>query len=48
MTNRENLKNTNVLVVGFGRSGIAAAQALLKLEVKVYIQDSKMEDSIRI
>ncbi len=45
MTNRENLKNTKVLVVGFGRSGIAAAQALLKLEAKVYIQDSKMEDS---
>lgn len=45
MTNRENLKNTKVLVVGFGRSGIAAAQALLKLGAYVCIQDSKSEDS---
>lgn len=45
MTNRENLKDTKVLVVGFGKSGIAAAQALLKLGAKVYIQDSKSEDN---
>ena len=30
-----------VLIVGMGRSGIAATQALLKLGAKVSVQDSK-------
>lgn len=40
-TNIENMKNKKVLVVGFGKSGIAAAQAMLKLGAEVSIQDSK-------
>ena len=36
-----NLENKRVLVVGMGKSGIAAAQALLKLEAKVSVYDKK-------
>ena len=44
MSNRENLKNTKILVIGFGKSGMAAAQALLKLGAAVSVQDSKPEE----
>lgn len=44
MSNRENLKNTKILVVGFGKSGMAAAQALLKLGAAVSVQDSKPKE----
>ncbi len=46
MTNIDNFKNTKVLVVGFGKSGIAATQALLKLGAVVSVQDSKSENEI--
>ncbi len=46
MTNRENMKGMRILVVGFGRSGIAAAQALLRLGAEVSVQDSKKEDDL--
>ena len=35
--NLENIKNKNVLVVGLGKSGIAAVQAMLRLQAKVAI-----------
>lgn len=41
--NLANLKDKKVLVVGLGRSGIAAAQALVKLGADVSVQDSKDE-----
>lgn len=41
-----NLKDKKVLVVGMGKSGIAATQALLKLEAVVSVNDSKSEDHI--
>ena len=44
--NIDNIKDKKVLVVGMGRSGIAATQALLKLGAKVYVQDSKAERDI--
>lgn len=40
------LKDKKVLVVGMGKSGIAAVQALIKLEAKVYVQDSKAAEDI--
>ncbi len=43
--NIENIRGKRVLVVGMGKSGIAATRAMLKLGAKVSIQDSKnMED----
>ena len=39
-TKIEKLKNKKVLIVGMGKSGIAATQAMLKLGAKVTIQDS--------
>ena len=39
--NLENIKGKRVLIVGMGKSGIAAAQAMLKLGANVTIQDSK-------
>ncbi len=44
--NLDNMKNKKVLIVGMGKSGIAAAQAMIRLEAEVYIQDSKKEDTI--
>lgn len=38
--------NKSVLVVGMGKSGIAAAQALLKLQARVTVQDDKDESQI--
>lgn len=45
-TNLDNMKNQNVLVVGLGKSGIAAVQAMLKLGAEVSVQDSKKEDEM--
>ena len=42
--NMDNLKNTKVLVVGLGKSGVATAQVLPKLGAKVYVQDIKRRD----
>ena len=39
--NLENIKGKRVLVVGLGKSGIAAVQAMLKLGADVSVQDSK-------
>lgn len=39
--NLENTRNKRVLVVGLGKSGIAAVQAMLKLGAVVSVQDSK-------
>ena len=39
--NANNMKDKKVLVVGLGKSGIAAVQAMLKLGAEVSIQDSK-------
>lgn len=43
--NLENVKNKRVLIVGMGKSGIAACQAMLKLGAKVSIQDSKEKEN---
>ncbi|QIB70096.1 UDP-N-acetylmuramoyl-L-alanine--D-glutamate ligase [Aminipila butyrica] len=43
---RNKMENKKVLVVGMGKSGIAATQALLKLGAKVYVQDSKPASDI--
>lgn len=40
------LENKNVLVVGMGKSGIAASQALLKLGAHVSVYDKKQEDDM--
>lgn len=40
------IENKNVLVVGLGKSGIAAAQALSKRGARVSVQDSKNQGSI--
>ena len=42
--NIKNIKGKHVLVVGLGKSGIAAVQAMLKLGAKVSVQDSKSPD----
>ena len=40
------MQNKKVLIVGLGKSGIAAAQAMLRLSAEVSIQDSKKEENI--
>jgi len=40
------IKGKNVLVVGLGKSGIAAAQALVKRGARVSVQDAKTPDEI--
>ena len=40
------IKGKNILVVGLGKSGIAAAQALVKRGAKVSVQDAKSPDQI--
>lgn len=45
-TNLDNMKYKKVLIVGLGKSGIAAAQAMIRLKAEVYIQDSKKEENI--
>lgn len=44
--NLENIRNKRVLVVGMGKSGIAAVQAMLKLGADVSVQDSKEAENI--
>lgn len=44
--NLNNIRNKKVLIVGLGKSGIAAAQAMLRLSAEVSIQDSKKEEKI--
>ena len=44
--NLNNMQNKKVLIVGLGKSGIAAAQAMLRLSAEVSIQDSKKEENI--
>ena len=38
---KNDMENKKVLIVGMGKSGIAAAQAMLRLGAKVFVQDSK-------
>lgn len=40
------MKNKKVLIIGMGKSGIAATQALLKLEAEVSVQDAKRMEEI--
>lgn len=44
--NLENIKGKRVLVVGMGKSGIAAVQAMLKLGAEVAVQDAKEAENI--
>lgn len=44
--NLNNIRNKRVLVVGMGKSGVAATQAMLKLGAQVTIQDSKEESKV--
>lgn len=44
--NANKMKNKRVLVVGLGRSGIAAIGAMLHLQANVSVQDSKPEEKI--
>ena len=44
--NLENIRGKKVLVVGLGKSGIAAVQAMLKLGAEVSVQDAKSQDEI--
>lgn len=44
--NVSDMKNKKVLIVGLGKSGIAAAQAMIRLEAEVYIQDSKKIENV--
>lgn len=46
LSNKANIARKNVLIVGLGKSGIAAAQAMLHLKAKVSIQDSKKREEI--
>ncbi|MBO4724954.1 MAG: UDP-N-acetylmuramoyl-L-alanine--D-glutamate ligase [Firmicutes bacterium] len=46
MNNKDSIKDKKVLVVGMGKSGIAATQAMIKLGAKVSVQDSKPESEI--
>ena len=40
-TNSDKMRDKQVLVIGLGRSGIAAVQAMLKLGARVSVQDAK-------
>lgn len=44
MKHIETMANKKVLVVGLGKSGIAATEAMLKLGAKVAVQDSKKKE----
>lgn len=44
--NLKNIAGKHVLVVGMGKSGVAAAQAMIKLGAEVSIQDSKPAEQI--
>jgi len=43
---KNEIEGKNILVVGLGRSGIAACQALVKLGANVSVQDSKKEEDV--
>nr|WP_315022624.1 UDP-N-acetylmuramoyl-L-alanine--D-glutamate ligase [uncultured Aminipila sp.] len=43
---KNDIENKKVLIVGMGKSGIAAAQAMLRLGAKVFVQDSKSVSDI--
>ncbi len=42
------MENKRVLVVGMGKSGIAAAQAMIALGADVSVQDSKHESEMDV
>ncbi|MBR6529503.1 MAG: UDP-N-acetylmuramoyl-L-alanine--D-glutamate ligase [Firmicutes bacterium] len=44
MNNNYDMADRKVLVVGLGKSGIAATEAMIKLGAKVAVQDSKKEE----
>lgn len=44
--NEQNLKDKNILIIGLGKSGIAAINAMLTLGAKVSVQDAKEENTI--
>lgn len=44
MSNNYDMAGKSVLVVGLGKSGIAATEAMIKLGAKVAVQDSKKEE----
>ena len=44
--NLDNIKDKKVLVVGLGKSGIAAMEAMVKLGADVSVQDSKAADAV--
>jgi len=44
--NMEQMKNKKVLIVGLGKSGIAAAEAMIRLGAEVYVQDAKKEENV--
>ncbi|MBQ8562665.1 MAG: UDP-N-acetylmuramoyl-L-alanine--D-glutamate ligase [Firmicutes bacterium] len=46
--NIKNIKGKKVLVVGLGKSGIAAIQAMLKLGAEVSVQDSKSLEQVDV
>lgn len=47
-TNMDNLKGKNILIVGMGRSGIAAAHALVGYDANISIQDSKRAEDFDV
>jgi len=44
--NAKEMQGKNILIVGMGNSGKAAAQAMVKLGANVFVQDSKSEDEV--
>lgn len=46
MMNLENIRDRNILIVGLGKSGIAAVNAMLSLGARVSVQDSKKEEDM--
>ena len=46
MSNLDNMKGNRVLVVGFGRSGQAAARVMARMGAEVSVQDAKKESQI--
>ena len=43
---QSDFRNKNVLIIGMARSGIAAAEALLKLDCTVTVNDTKPEQKL--
>jgi UDP-N-acetylmuramoylalanine--D-glutamate ligase len=44
-SNLQNIIDKKILIVGMGKSGVAATQALLSLGANVTIQDNKTEEN---